>query len=108
MTTTSQFFDMKRHRQFFLTFFFLFLLSNLVTGPSFMSKSSPVLELWQSGNQISGNPEIPPSEVFPIFRDWGELRIPNLARMSQIKCYLMIQNAKVIAFTVSQLLRENQ
>ena len=30
---------------------------------------------------------MPPSEVFPISGDWGELWIPNLARMSLIECY---------------------
>ena len=36
----------------------LFLLSNLVTGPSFMSVSPLVLELWQ----------------FPFISDWPEIR----------------------------------
>ena len=31
--------------------------------------------------------EIPPSEFCPISGDWGELRIPNLARLSLMKCY---------------------
>ena len=30
--------------------------------------------------------EIPSSEFSPIFGDWGKLGIPNLERMSQIKC----------------------
>ena len=52
--------------------------------------------------------EIPPSEFFPISEDWGKLAIPNLARMSLMKCYWMLQNVKVTAFIVSKLLRENQ
>ena len=34
--------------------------------------------------------------------------IPTLARISLIKCYRMLQNARVTAFTVSELLMENQ
>ena len=41
--------------------------------------------------------EISPSEFYLISGDWGELGIPNLAR----KCYWMLQNARVTAFTVS-------
>ena len=52
--------------------------------------------------------EIPPSEFCPISRDWGELWIPYLARMSQIKFYGTLQNSRFTAFTVSELLRENQ
>ena len=105
-----------RHDVIAVFFFFfdvvLFLLSSLVTGPSFMSISSLVLELWQF-SFIRDWPEIrkseiPPSEFCPISGDWGELGIPNLARMSLIKCYWMLQNARVTAFTVSELWRENQ
>ena len=86
----------------------LFLLSSLLTGPSFMSTSSLVLELWQF-SFIWDWPkilklEIPPSEFYPISADW----IPNLVQMSLIKCYWILQNARVTAFTVSELLRENQ
>ena len=52
--------------------------------------------------------EILPSELCPISGDWGEQGIPNLARTSLIKCYWFLQNARVTAFTVSELLRENQ
>ena len=90
----------------------LFLFSSLVTGPSFMSISSLVLELWQF-SFIRDWPEIrkseiPPSEFCPISGDWGELWIPNLARMSLIECYWMLQNSRVTAFTIFELLRENQ
>ena len=43
-----------------------------------------------------------------ISADWGKLGVPNLSRMSQRKCYWMLQNPRVTAFTVSVLLRENQ
>ena len=48
------------------------------------------------------------SEFCPISWDWDELGMPNLTRMSLMKCYWMLQNARVTAFTVSELLRENQ
>ena len=107
---TSQFSDMTLSYNFFDVI--LFLLSSLVTGPSFMSISSLVLELWQF-SFIRDWPEIrkseiPPSEFWQISGDWGELGIPNLARMSPIKCYWMLQNARVTAFTVFELLKENQ
>ena len=52
--------------------------------------------------------EIPPSEFCPISGDWENLEIPNLAQTSLIKCFQTLQNARVTAFTVSELLRENQ
>ena len=100
MTSSSNFFDGV-----------LFLLSSLVTRPSSMSTSSLVLELWQYSfirdSLEIRKLEMPPSGFFPISADWGELRIPNLARMSLIKCYWMVQNTRVTAFTVSELLRKN-
>ena len=56
---------------------------------------------------LTRNPEIPPSEFCPISGDWGELWIPNLARMSLIEFYWMLQNSRVTAFTAFEL-RENQ
>ena len=52
--------------------------------------------------------EIPRSEFCPISGDWGELGISNLTRMSLIKCYWMLQNAMVTAFTIFELLRQNK
>ena len=110
MTMTSQIPDMTSLSVFFEVV--LFLLSSLVTGPSFMSISSLVLELWQF-SFIRDWPEIrkleiPPSEFCPISGGWGEFEISNLARTFLIKFYWMLQNARVTAFTVSELLRENQ
>ena len=90
----------------------LFLLSSLVSVPSFMSMLILVLELWQFSfirdwPEIQKS-EIPRSEFFTIFGDWGKLWIPNLARMSLIECYWMLQNARIKAFTVFELLRVNQ
>ena len=92
--------------------FFLFFLSCLVTGPSFMSISSLVLELWQF-SFIRDWPEIlksdiTPSEFCPISGARGELGMPNLAQMSLMKYYRMLQNARVTAFIASELSRENQ
>ena len=58
-------------------------------------------------DQKSGNRKYPHLSVAQ-YLETRELGIPNLARMSQIKCYRMLQNARVTAFTLSQLLRENQ
>ena len=47
--------------------------------------------------------EIPLSEFCPISGDWDELGIPNLVQMSLPKSYWMLQNARVTAFTFSEL-----
>ena len=106
----SQFADMTSSWNFFDVV--LFLLSSLVSGPSSMAVSSLVLELWQF-SFIRDWPEIQklkilPSDFCPISGDWNELGIPNLARMSLIKFYWMLQYARVAAFTVPELFRENQ
>ena len=109
MTMTSQFSHMTPSSIFFDVA--LFFLSSLVTGSSFISKSSLVLELCQFSftrdwPEIQKS-EIPPSEFFPISGDIEKL-LPNLAKMSLIECCEMLQNARATAFTVSELLRENQ
>ena len=110
ISMTSQFVNMTSSPKFFDLI--LFFLSSLVNGPSFMSTSSLILELWHFSFirdwQEIRKSEIPPSEFYPISRDWDESEIPNLAQMSLIKCYWRLQNARVTAFTVSELLRENQ
>ena len=63
--------------------------------------------------RLTINPEIgstPPSEFCPISGDRGKLGVPNLAGMSLMKSYLMLQNASSAAFTftVSELVRENR
>ena len=52
--------------------------------------------------------KIRPSEFSSMPRDWGKLEIANLARMFLIKCYWMLQNSRVLACPVSELLRLNQ
>ena len=60
--------------------------------------------------ELTRNPEIGKtlSEFCPIPGNWGKLGIPNLAQMSLIKCYWMLQNARVTVFTVPELFMENQ
>ena len=90
----------------------MFFLSSLVTGPSFLSISSLVLELWQfsfiSNWQEIRKLEVSPHEFWLISGDWGKLKIPNLAWMFLMKCYWMLQNTRAITFIVSELLKENQ
>ena len=40
--------------------------------------------------------------------DWGKLGIPDFVGMPLMKSYLMLQNVKFTAFTVFELLKENQ
>ena len=77
-----------------------------------MSKSWLVLELWQF-LFIKDWPEIQKLEISPsgfcqISADWGTLGTPNLMRMSLVKSYWLLQNARVTSYTVSKLLRKNQ
>ena len=86
----------------------VFSLSSLVIAPSFMSISSLVLELWQF-SLIENWPkirkwEILQSEICPVSGDYGKLRIRNLAKMS-LMFYWIMQNARVTAFTISELLK---
>ena len=95
MTMTLQFSDLTSSSNF------LFLYSSLVTGPSFMSISSLVLELWQfyflrhwpeSGDRNT------PSGFWPRSGDGGALWIPNLAQMTPIEYYWMLQHARGYSF----------
>ena len=113
MTMTSQF-STWRHRPCFEVVWFLLLI--LATVPRFTSISSLVLELWQF-SFVRNWPEIRKSEIprkYPEFcqisgsSEVSKLGIPNLARTCLIKCYLMLQNARVTAFIISELLRETQ
>ena len=110
MTMTSQFAEMTSLSIFFeLALFFLW---SLVTGLSFMSISLLVQELWKFSfirdwSEI-GKSKILAPLICQISGDWGKTGIINLARMYLMKIYWMLQNDRVTAFTVSQLLRENQ
>ena len=73
-----------------------------------ITSSGAMTVFYLKGIDLNRKSEIPPSEFCPISGDWGKLGIPNLARMSLIKCYRILQNTRVTAFTVSELLKENQ
>ena len=98
--------EKRQWRHNFLTWYYhqvffdvaMFLLSSLVTGPSFMSILWRVLDSWQ----------LLPSKFFLISGDWGKIGIPNLARLSLIKSYWILQNALVTVFTFCDSLRQNQ
>ena len=57
--------------------------------------------------ELTRNPENGNTPV-QISGDWNEQGLPNLARTFLIKCYGILQNARITAFTVSELLRGNQ
>ena len=83
MTLTSQFSDMMPSSNFFNGI--LVLLSSLVTGPSFMSISSLVLELCQF-SFIKDRPEIGKSEITP----WV---LPNIWRLGWVRDTKFSMNA---------------
>ena len=56
-------------------------LSSFVTGPSFMSISLLVLELWQF-SFIRDWPEIWKSEIHPVAGYWSMMKMPNFANFS--------------------------
>ena len=110
MTMTSQLPNMTASSNFFEVV--LFLLLSLVTGPSFMSISSLVLELWQF-SFIRDWPEIwkseipPPSEFCPS-GDWDEVWVSNLAQMSN---KIVLNAAKFQGYSLYRfwdVKRENQ
>ena len=99
-------FTIFRHDVIF-KFLKFFCFSCQITGSSFMSISSLVLELWQlpcirDWPEI-GKSEIHQSEFCSISGDW---EMKNLAWTSLIKCCWMLQNARVTAFTIAALLRK--
>ena len=75
---------------------------NIITG------SGVVAIFFYKG--VTRNPEIGNNPIWVLPNIWrlGQVGIPNLARMPLIKCYWMLQNDRVTAFTVSELLREIQ
>ena len=109
MTMMSQFSDMTSSLIFWSYFVSLVKFSycskfhvNIITGSGIMTI------FFYKG--LSRNPEIGNTSVW-VLRNiwrWGKLWIPNLARMSLIECYWMLQNSKVTAFTALELLRKNQ
>ena len=84
----------------FFDVFFLFLLSSLVVQIScqyhhwFWSYDNFFIRDWPEIQKF----EIPLPGFCPIPGDWREVEIPSLARMSLIKFYWILQNARVTAF----------
>ena len=79
-----------------------FLLSSLVTGPSFMSRSPLVLELWQL-YLITDWPgiwklKIPRLAFAQYLKNYQKLGIPNLARMSLTTCFLIASKSQGYSF----------
>ena len=76
-----------------------------------MSISSLVLELWQFSfiKDLTRNPEFANTPVLVLYNIWrlGQIENMKFGTISVIKCYWMLQNARIRAFTVSELLREN-
>ena len=99
-----------------VNFFFdgvLFLLLSLVIDPGFLSVSSLVVELSQFSYVRDWpeirNSEVPPSESSDLISGGlGKLGIPDLARMSLIKCYWMLENARITGFTISELINQQR
>ena len=93
----SQFAEMKSLSKFFEVV--LCFLWFLVTGPSFMSISSLVLQLRQFSFTRDWSEiwtwKIPSSKFCPISRDWGKLETPNLAGIFLIKYYWIRQIARL-------------
>ena len=90
----------------------VFLVKFWITRPSFISIPWLVLELWQfsfikNWREIRKS-EIPLSQFCQIPADLDVLVIPNSARMFLINCYWILQNARVTAFTISELLRKTR
>ena len=59
---------------------------------------------------LTRNLEIGNNPVWVLPNIWrlGRVMDTNLARMSQIECYWILQNSRVTTFTIFELLRENQ
>ena len=110
MAMASQFSDMTLSSNFFDVVLFLLSSSywskfhvNIITG-------SGIITIFFY-KRLTRNTEIgntPASEFCTVSGDWCKLWIPNLARMSLIKYYCILQNSRVAAFTVFEFLRENQ
>ena len=79
---------------------------NIITGSGVITFNFQFS--WMSSKSRNRKLEIPQFGFCSISGDWGELGIPDLGKMSLRKCYWMLQNARATAFTVSELLRENQ
>ena len=85
----------------------LFFFSSIVTGPSFMSIASLVLEILQFFS-IRYWPEIRKSKIYMSEFLLNISRLSWVGYTNLIKCYWILENAWVTTFTISELLRDNQ
>ena len=93
---TSQFPDIMLSSNFFEVA--LFLLSDLVTGPSFMSISWLILELWQFSFIANcpeiQNSELPPSKVWSKSGDWGLGRVRDTKFAKNVSNKMLLNAGK--------------
>ena len=87
MAMTSQFFDMTSWLSFLDVV--LFLLSSLVTGPSFMSISSLV----SFCQELIGNPEIGNTPVLVLPNIWKQGRVKNTKFGSKVSNKILLNAA---------------
>ena len=108
MIMTSQFSNITSLSIFFDVV--LFLLSNLVTGPSSTSISSLFLELWKF-SFIRDCPEIwkmeiPPCEFSPISGDWSKIGIPMFGTNVSYKVLLKAEKCQDYSFYCFWIFKE--
>ena len=108
MVMTSQFVGMMSSLDFFNIILCLF--SSLVNDPSFIWILSVALELWQFSSFIKGltrNPEIRNTLIW-VLPDIWRLEWLGDTKFGTNASNKMLLNARVAAFTVSELLRGTQ
>ena len=89
----------------------LFLLSSLVTSPSFMSISSLVQELWAMYPWLKRNLEIGNTSVWVLSNIWRLGRVRNTKFGTNVSNKMLLNAAKCQGYSfffVSELLRENK
>ena len=95
------------HPQFFVIV--LFRLSGLLIGPSLMSISLPFLELWQFSfiRSFTRNLRMGNTPVWVLSNIWWLEHVMDTGFVTSVS-NLVLQNVWFTAFTISELLRENQ
>ena len=102
-----------RHN-FIINFFdvVLFVLSGLVSGPSFMLTSSLVLEFWQvlAIKALTKNPDIENIPVWDLSNIWrqGQFRDTKFSMNTSNKMLVIVQNARFTGFFLSYLEKQNK
>ena len=90
----------------------LFVLSGLVSGPSFMLTSSLVLEFWQvlAIKVLTKNPDIENIPVWDLSNIWrqGQFRDTKFSMNASNKMLVIVQNARFTGFFLSYLEKQNK